>query len=184
MKTKHFFVAAMCFAVSGLLLSSCKSVVKVTKDVRNVRIIDGIAEAHVKPQVVDFEIMPAAEVVSKVASLNTGDRTRKFECYRETGRVEATFIITEKYMKEMLNSNDRKIQIWAASELARAFHADIIVGAVIEYKTCDNSDDYELTIVGYPARFKNWRSLTTDDYKWIEPNKFLERYDTKIIVKD
>lgn len=183
MKTKHLFVAAMFFAVSGLFMSSCQSV-KVSKDVRNVRIIDGIAEAHVKPQVVDFEIMPSAEVISKVASLNTGDRTRKFECYKETGRVEAKFIISEKYMKEMLNSNERKINIWAASEVARAFHADVIVGAVVEYKTCDNSDDFELTIVGYPARFKNWRSLTTDDYKWLDPEKFLERYDTKIVIKD
>lgn len=183
MKTKHLFVAAMFFAVSGLFFSSCQSV-KVTKDVRNVRMIDGIAEVHVKPQVVDFEIMPSAEVASKVASLNTGDRARKFECYKETGRVEAKFIIPEKYMKEMLNSNDNKIKIWGASEVARAFHADVIVGAVFEYKTCENSDDYELTVVGYPARFKNWRSLVTDDYKWMEPDKFLERYDTKIIVKD
>ena len=183
MKTKHLFMAAMCFAVSGLFLSSCNSVkTSVKKEVRAARILNVTTDAHVKPQVVDFEIIPSAEVAARIPSLNAADKTRKYECYNETGRVEVTFHITKDFMEDVLKSQRSKVEIWGASKVTRDFHADILVGAIFEYRTCDNSDDFELTVIGYPARFKNWRSLTTEDYKWMNPELFLERHDTKPVI--
>ena len=85
-------------------------------------------------------------------------------------------------MQEILKSQRNKVEIWGASKVTRDFHADILVAPLFEYRTCDNSDDFELTVIGYPARFKNWRSLTTEDYKWIKPELYLERADTKQVI--
>lgn len=176
----------MFFAASGLFLSSCDSIkTSIKKEVRSARVLNITTDAHVKPLVVDFEIIPSKEVAQKIVALNAADKTREYQCYNETGRVEAKFHITKKYMEDILKSNRTNIEIWGASKVTRDFHADVLVGALFEYRTYDNSDDFELVVIGYPARFKNWRSLTTEDYKWLQPDKFLERHDTKqIIVKD
>ncbi len=50
-------------------------------------------------------------------------------------------------------------------------HADVIVAASFDIKSKDDGTGYEVTVIGYPAKYKNWRTAVSTDNDWIRNEK-------------
>ncbi len=62
--------------------------------------------------------------------------------------------------------NIRSYAVYAASKQE---NCDVIVAATFNVKSVKGG--FEVTVVGYPANFINWKTATKDDYEWIKMEK-------------
>lgn len=63
---------------------------------------------------------------------------------------------------------------------------DVIVAATFNLQSEDVSKGYDLTVVGYPASFVNWKTASPEDYEWIRLEKTFttnEREKVSAVVK-
>lgn len=140
---KILFVFAALFAWAGMQqVSAQKSV-----DVRysQARLIEPIHSVHTKPLIADLV------VDSKL------------------GKQSHTFHFT---MKE-INALQGNLENVRARALFKAvnevYHCDVIVAASFDVQSTD--DGYDVTIIGFPASYTNWRTATKEDYEWIRNEK-------------
>ena len=60
---------------------------------------------------------------------------------------------------------------YALFQTAQLCHCDVIVAATFNLRTRDEGDGYVMTVVGYPASFTGWATVTPQDYQWIQMEK-------------
>lgn len=69
------------------------------------------------------------------------------------------------------------IRSWALYQSTQKHNVDVIVAATFNVKTNDAADGYDVTVVGFPAVYTNWKSATPDDYEWIRIEKVITTND-------
>lgn len=175
------FVTAL-FAVTGA--NAQKQVIQKFQE-SQARLLEVNTNAYVRPQVVDFEIMTTAELTAKNAKIDATDG-REYTVTGSQGRLVSRYLLTADKVIE-LKEDLANIRAWGVFQITKDFEADVLVGGVSDFKTSDDMPGlYELTIIGFPARFTGWNAITPEDYQWINIENLGRRTDaekTKTLVK-
>lgn len=110
------------------------------------RILDIVTSGYVKPKVVDL-------VMIKTPNSN------------EDFRMVDSIFYTKAQVKAM-NSDEANIRANASFHFCEKYQADVIVGALYDIHTTANHDGYIVKVIGYPARFHNFRDVDEKEDKW------------------
>lgn len=124
------------------------------------RMLDVQSNAYFKPMVVELDMMPC-------------------------GKVKKTYEFNSDKLQSF-NADPAAIRSWATFLLSEEYDADVIVAATydINYNSLNRAGS--VTIVGFPAKFKNWHTMTDNDMNWIlmEKNRSItEAEKIKPVVK-
>lgn len=190
--------------ICSLLVCAFATTVQAQKEVKfqnsQARLLDITTNAYVKPMIVEFEPLSVSEATTIANKLNAaGDgreykvtgRTSETEKGKNKARVEAVIRMSLAQVESLKNPVTGSVEVseirkWGTFQVAKAFDADVLLGPLFDVKTADAGGFYELTVIGYPARFVNWRDIRNDDYMWINVEKSTGKSDsekTKAIMK-
>lgn len=159
------------------------------------RLLDVTTNTYTKPLVVEFEPLSTGELTGMAGKLNSAGNGREYkvtgntsstEKGRNKGRVEGVIRMSKSKVETELKGDVTEIRKWGTFQVIKDFNADVLLGPLFDIKTSDNGDYYELTVIGFPARFTNWRELEQGDYNWINlenASKVSDNEKTKAIVK-
>lgn len=159
------------------------------------RLLDVTTNTYTKPLVVEFEPLSTSELTTMAGKLNAAGDGREYkvtgntsstEKGRNKGRVEAVIRMSKSKVEVELKGDVAEIRKWGTFQVIKDFNADVLLGPLFDVKTSDAGDYYELTVIGFPARFTNWRELGQSDYNWINLENATRTSDsekTKAIVK-
>lgn len=140
---KIAFLFILLFSLAGINQVAAQKTVEVRYS--QARLIEPIHSVHTKPLIADLV------VDSKL------------------GKQTHTFHFT---MKE-INALQGNLENVRARALFKAvnevYHCDVIVAASFDVQSTD--DGYDVTIIGFPASYTNWRTATKEDYEWIRNEK-------------
>ncbi len=92
-------------------------------------------------------------------------------------RISDTWTLTSEAAEVEFHGDLNNIRAWAVYMSSRKHTADIIVAPVFNIKTTDNGDGYEVEVIGYPAKYVNWKSATSEDMEWIRTEKLINIKD-------
>lgn len=126
------------------------------------RMLDVETNAYVKPMTVELQM------------LNSGNR------------INDVWTLTVEQVESMKGdiANIRSYGLFMSSQ---KHNADVIVGATFNLVSEDvREKGYKLEVVGFPAKFVNWKTATQADYEWIrmeKTNTVSEKDKLKAIVK-
>lgn len=87
------------------------------------------------------------------------------------GKVTDVWPLSKKQVEEEMGGVLENIRSWGLYASCQKWKADVIVAPIFNFKTNDEGDGYILTVIGFPATFKNWRTATENDYEWIRLEK-------------
>lgn len=106
------------------------------------RLLEPQQSAYVKPLIVDLKV----------------DASQ--------GRIHHVVTFSNAQVEALKNdiSNMRSNALFQTTE---KFNADVIVGATFDVQSIPDGSGYTVTVIGYPARYDNWRSVAPEDYGWI-----------------
>ncbi|MDR1883855.1 MAG: hypothetical protein LBR26_13895 [Prevotella sp.] len=140
----RFFICLGLFSLYSGIVMAQKLVFRESQ----ARLIEPKMNVYVKPLTVDLEIQkdPADATKGK--------------------KVSDIFTFTAKEVSAM-GGDLAKIKAEALHLSVKKYEVDILVAATYYIKTQDKDDGVEVTITGYPATFKNWRTIDDKDYQWI-----------------
>lgn len=135
-----------------LLLTLCSLNGHAQKRVMNfedtqARLLDILCNGYVKPLTVELKV----------------DETK--------GRIIDEWILPKERVENDMNGEIANVRSWGIYMSSKKHNADVIVAPTFNLKTEENSGNYKLTVVGYPATFINWRTATENDYEWIRMEK-------------
>lgn len=111
------------------------------------RLLDVNSNAYVKPLVVEL-------VVDTVK-----------------GRIRDVWPLTKEQAENEMKGDITNIRSYAVYMSSQRHNADVIVAATFNFRTNDDGDGYQITVVGYPANFVNWKTADETDYEWIRMEK-------------
>jgi hypothetical protein len=115
------------------------------------RALETTTVSHVKPLIVEVEVTPT--------------------------RISDQWPLSDEDVHAM-NGDVTNIRSWATFQSAQKHQADVIVAPMYEIKSLESSGGgYVVTVVGFIGKFKNWRSLTNDDYEWIRMENVMKTSD-------
>lgn len=119
------------------------------------RLLDVMANAYVKPLTVELEVT------------NTK---------RQTVLVK---IPTQRAVNAMKSdpTNWKSYAVYDAARQLRekGIDCDVIVGATFNIMfdtTSSDPNNVNITVIGFPAVFKNWKTASEEDMKWIQVEKY------------
>lgn len=112
------------------------------------RLLDVASNAYVKPLIVELKI----------------DETK--------GRVRDEWALTKEQVEIEMQGDIENIRSYAVYMSSQKHNADVIVAATFNLKTNEKGTGYQITVVGYPATFENWKTAQESDYEWIRIEKF------------
>lgn len=161
-KVKRFIAVAFVAILCGSAWAQ-KTVVNVRET--QARIVDGYARAYVKPMTVELEIIKD----------NAGNELR----------VNDEWTLSKADVESM-GGNLANIRSFGVFMSAKKHKADAIVAATFNFQNIDGTDTYKLEVIGFAARFKNWKTATPADYEWMRMEKTQttdERDNLRAIVK-
>lgn len=162
-KVKRFIAVAFVAILCGSAWAQ-KTVTHVRET--QARIVDGYARAYVKPMTVELEIIKD----------NAGNELRVNDVWT-----------LSKAEVESMDGNLVNIRSYGVFMSAKKYHADAIVAATFNFRdNPDGTDSYILEVIGFAARFKNWKTATPADYEWMRMEKTQttdERDNLRAIVK-
>ena len=124
------------------------------------RALDATANAYVKPMTVELEILPDAKRVFSVT-------------------------LTKSKVENDLRGDLSNIRSYVTFLYSDEAHADIILTPVFNIETND-AGGYIVTVKGFPAIYKNWKTATQADYEWIrlvQVDDTTDKEKTKTISK-
>lgn len=111
------------------------------------RLLDVTANAYVKPLTVEVQVISNTRVVD-------------------------TWELTVEQVRSM-NGLTSNIRSWGVFQSSRKHNCDLLVAATFDFKNDpDNPESYQLTVMGFPANFVNWKTAEDKDYEWIRMEKF------------
>lgn len=156
---KLFLAVAICMIA---LSASAQKVVDYQS--AQARVLDVNTNAFVMPKVVELEMI-------KTPKSNA-------DC-----RIDDTVYYSNEKIAAM-KGDEANIRANASFQLCLRYGADVIVGALYEIKNNESHTGYDVRVIGYPARFHNWRNIQDTDYKWIGlKSGTTDAEKTKAIVK-
>lgn len=154
---KWILTALVTFSVMGAYAQ--KTTVKI-KDTQ-ARLLDVSSNAYVKPLVVELEV------------INT-DKPDK-------GRIVDEWVLSKDEVEGM-NGDLTNIRSWGVYMSSKKHNVDVIVAATFNFENDENNPGfYKLTVIGYPAIFKNWETAKATDYEWIRMEKTITTADREKI---
>ena len=124
------------------------------------RFLDITSNAYVKPLTVELKV-----------DLTKGNDPS------ENGRIIDTWPLTKVQAEQEMGGDIANIRSWAVYQSSRKHKADVIVAATFNFRTNDAGTGYEITVVGYPANFVQWKTADETDYEWIRMEKVLTTAD-------
>lgn len=81
------------------------------------------------------------------------------------GRVH--YVVTfSNAQVEALNGDIGNMRSNALFQAIEKYGADLIVGATFDIQSLADGSGYAVTVIGYPAKYENWRSVAPEDYGW------------------
>lgn len=119
------------------------------------RLLDVNSDAYVKPLVVDLVVDNAK------------------------GRVKDDWNLTKDQAEKELKGDISNIRSYAVFMSSQKHNCDVIVAGTFHIRTNDAGNGYVVTLVGYPASFKNWKSVAPTDYEWIRLKQSIDRSDVQ-----
>ena len=108
------------------------------------RLLDVMSNAYVKPLTVELKV-----------KYNT--------------RVTEVIHLSKEEVEVDMKGDLDNIRSYAVYCAAKHKECDVIVAATFNINTVP--DGYEITVIGYPADFVNWKTATQADYEWIRMEK-------------
>ncbi len=166
-----FTLLALCISVSS---SAKKRVVSTTtktevkREVTQARALNATSNAYVTPLKVELSVSPE--------------------------RVKDVWSFTSEEMEINLSGDFASLKNRAIYLSSSKYDADIIVAPLVSVKTKETTEkvesikkkfmklgnkkdkyliEVEVEVVGYPAKYTNWGSVTEEDYKWINKETIL-----------
>lgn len=83
------------------------------------------------------------------------------------GRISQSWPLSKDQAELEMKGDLKNIRSWALFMTCEKYVADVIVAPTFNIKTTDDGNGYVVTVVGFPANFVNWRTITDADYQWI-----------------
>ncbi|HRF86108.1 MAG TPA: hypothetical protein PLN34_06055 [Alloprevotella sp.] len=117
------------------------------------RLLDVQSNAYVKPLTVELKV----------------DETK--------GRIRDKWMLTKEQAETEMKGEIVNIRSYGVYMSSKKHDADVIVAATFNLRTTDDGSGYELEVVGFPARFFNWKTATPADYDWIRMEKTITTAD-------
>ncbi|MBE6318964.1 MAG: hypothetical protein E7081_08335 [Bacteroidales bacterium] len=107
------------------------------------------------------------------------------------GRVTLTYARDAEWVEKTMRGEMSEIRSWAVFQACKDCSADVILVPTFSFSNNrDNMgniiDGYQITIVGFPAKFINWKTATPADYEWIKMEQTQttdERENLRAIIK-
>lgn len=121
------------------------------------RLLDVTSNAYVKPLTVELKV----------------DKTK--------GRIRDEWSLTREQAEVEMKGDIVNIRSYAVYMSSQKHNADVIVAATFNFRTNDEGTGYQITVVGYPATFENWKTADASDYEWIRMEKTLTTADREKI---
>lgn len=146
------FLAALACVYSGYAQKS-----NVRMQDTQARLLDVNSNAYVKPLTVELVV----------------DQTK--------GRIRDEWTLTKEQAESEMKGDLANIRSYAVYMSSQKHDADVIVAATFNIKTDDQGTGYQVTVVGYPANFYNWKTADASDYEWIRMEKTLTTDDREKI---
>lgn len=78
------------------------------------------------------------------------------------------------------------IRSWGVYRSCKEHNCDVIVAATFNLQSDNTSKGFILEVVGYPAKYENWKTAVPADYEWIKLEKTYttnEREKVSAIIK-
>ncbi len=108
---------------------------------------DAVSDICVKPTVVEVKIL------------------------EDKGRIRDVFPLSKEEVEIAMNGNLANTRAWATYLATVKYDCDVIMGATFKVETDEKTGGYNVTVVGYPGVFVNWRTAKEEDYEWIRIQK-------------
>lgn len=147
--------------LSSLSICSWSQGKRTTLQETQARVLDINPNAYVKPLTVEIEMLP-------------------------TGKVCDIWTLTADQVNS-LNCDLANIRSWGVFQSSKKHNCDLIVACTFDFRTDETSPNmYLLTVVGFPAKFVNWKTADESDYEWIRIEKTQTTQDIdkiKAIIK-
>lgn len=140
---KYLLVFALSFL--GTVAFAQRQRATETYEHHQARVVDAVSNAYVRPLVVDL-------VIDKTIGTN--------------GKVEHTWKLDKTTAEVALGGDLENIHVWGTYMTTKQYKCDIIVAATFNIIK-DPNGDYELTVTGFAANYKNWKPAETSDQWWI-----------------
>ena len=157
---KKIFLALLLISGSVAVANAQKTSVKIHDT--QARTVDVSPTTYVKPLTVELEV-----------SAN--------------GKVTDTWSLSKEQVEVQMGGILENIRSWGLYASCQKWKADVIVAPIFNFRTNDAGDGYILTVIGFPANFKNWRTATESDYEWIRLEKtqtINSRENIQAIIKE
>lgn len=124
------------------------------------RQLDVLTHAYVKPMTVELEI-----------------KTQEHKTW--------SVVLNNKEVEQMIAATTGERQVdnlrnYAIYKISKDEGCDVIVAPTINVKSNDDGSGFTITVIGFPANFKNWKTATKDDYEWIRMEKTQTTSDKEI----
>lgn len=103
------------------------------------------------------------------------------------GKVTDIWSLSKDQVEVQMGGILENIRSWGLYASCQKWKADVIVAPIFNFRTNDEGDGYILTVIGFPANFKNWRTATESDYEWIRLEKtqtINSRENIQAIIKE
>lgn len=157
---KKLLLVITIFATCVTVGFAQKTVVKKFQDTQ-ARMLDIKATGYVKPLAVELKV--SAE-----------------------GRISQSWPLSKEQAEIEMKGDIVNIRSWALFMTCEKYGADVIVAPTFNFKTTDDGNGYVITVVGFPANFINWRTITEADYEWIQMERTQttgDRENIKALIK-
>lgn len=133
-------------AVLALHAQAQKTTVKMQET--QARALDMQANGYVRPLTVELQVIdPAA------------------------GSVRDIWPLTKEQAEVEMHGDLQNIRSYAVYMSSKKHKADVIVAATFNFRTSEQTGGYEIEVVGFPAKFVNWKTATPADLEWIRMEK-------------
>ena len=101
-----------------------------------------------------------------------------------TTRTRNTWHLTPEQIKSM-NGNIDNIRNWGIYQACQKYDCDIMVAVTYNLEAPDLSKGCDITIVGYPAVYVNWKTADKIDMDWIKNEAFyiINQKETESVAK-
>lgn len=140
---KKLFVYAL-VALSSVSCSTYTYTATSSMENTQARILNANASAYVTPLTVELDV---------------------------SSRVTDVWTLTKEEAESDMGGNLANIRSWAAYKSARKYDADVIVSPIFNITSNSAGDGYEVEVIGFPAKYTNWKSATKEDYEWMAIEK-------------
>lgn len=89
----------------------------------------------------------------------------------KVGRIKDTWHLSKEKVEEAMHGDISNVRSFGIYMSAQKYSADLIVAGTFHLETDEKTGGYNLTVIGYPANFVNWKTASEQDYEWIRMEK-------------